>query len=1096
MTFIIYKAFHARIYLSREEEEENDENNDMVVASTGSGGGVPSFDAKENDEEQNETRDAAFEMMGKKDEEASSPFDLSSYDRLEIESIEKTFNMELNSIDPNAIEMAVKRAKELANVYFKSGEYEKSAEQYTTAIAGARKDKTLWRNRAAARLQIGERLEAIHDSVKAVELDEKDAKSWYRLGTSLMANHEYLKAAQALNTAAKLMPGSKDIEERLAAAKEMYEEERKRKEKEEKTVRRDLALRLRKARREDRNQETINQWKQTLGGPDWDVEDYAWRPTFLPIARSKKIDYERFMEDPRKRGVVNYAIGLAELSSPKTEICKGLVDFERFRAYEKVIGSWAISGEEETAQEKTTAIVLSSGCGILPALVANSDAIERVIAIERNQFLYRNLKQIGKANKKLFEKVSLVDQKLESCEKVKVDDEKEDEKGNEPEVKEVVKSRDKSIADDMNRNSPVELPRRANKIVTDLFDFTALGLGALSAIDICGHRKLVTPDATVTPSKITIKARLIELRLTTVSGFDLSAMNNYRWSPQCAKVNLYEEPHEVLSKPFECCAVDLNERLQRALRESPEKGSDGTIDYDDVWEFEALENVEIIKDGTWNAVAFWFEGELDEATVFSSLPPKVASTFDDDDDNIENTVNGGGKREGIRRKSYCESFNVGVQYLDDVQVKKGDITQVAIKRDSTQIYFESSPPQMRARHAHIPSWHFDMLNDSGRNDAYEKAIKRAVERKKREKGSCEVLDAGAGSGILSMFAARAGADYVHACEQNGHMCDVGEETVCINGYGLKIMFHNKDVRRLFTKESEGLIKHGLKPDGNCPEMDKKSDVLVFEVFDSGLIGEGAFHIVGMARHRLLKPDATLVPRAAKMFAAPIEYRFQNYQTLDGKHTIDLTNANRWRYRDDYEGVNLEKLPKTAWRALAKPKPFFNFDFYAWEENMQPKEEPMSFEITEEGTFNAIAFWFDLELDEETTLTTNPFAEHGEKGATWQQAVQYVEELTLKPGDSLKVVASHDTYGISFRVDDSKLEFDRGQRRTKCPLYDGTWQAHHIEFKRVTDSLARTITQSPVAFRETCETAVACGSRPGDLKFEAWAGADFCTKFMA
>ena len=113
--------------------------------------------------------------------------------------------------------------------------------------------------------------------------------------------------------------------------------------------------------------------------------------------------------------------------------------------------------------------MLSSGCGILPALVANSDALERVIAIERNQFLYRNLKQIGKANKKLFEKVSLVDQKLESCEKVKVDDEKEDEKGNEPEVKEVVKSRDKSIADDMNRNSPVELPCRANKIVTDLF---------------------------------------------------------------------------------------------------------------------------------------------------------------------------------------------------------------------------------------------------------------------------------------------------------------------------------------------------------------------------------------------------------------------------------------------------------------------------------------------------------------------------------------------------------------------------------------------------------------------------------------------------
>jgi len=308
---------------------------------------------------------------------------------------------------------------------------------------------------------------------------------------------------------------------------------------------------LRKARREDRNQETINQWKQTLGGPDWDVEDYAWRPTFLPIARSKKIDYERFMDDPRKRGIVNYAVGLAELSSPKVDICNGLADFERFRAYEKAIGRWAISGDEENST-KTTALVLSSGCGILPALVANSDAVKCVIAIERNQFLYRNLKQIAKANKKLFEKVSLVDQKLESCDRVKDDDvdNGEGKKGGESEMKEAVESEKQSKA--TNRNSPVELPCRANMIVTDLFDYTVLGLGALSAIDICGHRKLVMPEATVTPSKLTIKARLIELRLTTVSGFDLSAMNNYRWSPQCAKVNLYEEPHEVLSKSFEC----------------------------------------------------------------------------------------------------------------------------------------------------------------------------------------------------------------------------------------------------------------------------------------------------------------------------------------------------------------------------------------------------------------------------------------------------------------------------------------------------------------------------------------------------------------
>ena len=100
-------------------------------------------------------------------------------------------------------------------------------------------------------------------------------------------------------------------------------------------------------------------------------------------------------------------------------------------------------------------------------------------------------------------------------------------------------------------------------------------------------------------------------------------MNNYRWSPQCAKVNLYEEPHEVLSKSFECCTVDLNERLQKALNEDVVKDrDDGTIDYDDVWEFEALENVEIIKDGTWNAVAFWFEGNWMRQRYFLLCRPK------------------------------------------------------------------------------------------------------------------------------------------------------------------------------------------------------------------------------------------------------------------------------------------------------------------------------------------------------------------------------------------------------------------------------------------------------------------------------------------
>ena len=45
-------------------------------------------------------------------------FDLSMYDRTEIEAIEKRCGVELESVDPNAISLAVARAKELANGFF------------------------------------------------------------------------------------------------------------------------------------------------------------------------------------------------------------------------------------------------------------------------------------------------------------------------------------------------------------------------------------------------------------------------------------------------------------------------------------------------------------------------------------------------------------------------------------------------------------------------------------------------------------------------------------------------------------------------------------------------------------------------------------------------------------------------------------------------------------------------------------------------------------------------------------------------------------------------------------------------------------------
>ena len=119
---------------------------------------------------------------------------------------------------------------------------------------------------------------------------------------------------------------------------------------------------------------------------------------------------------------------------------------------------------------------------------------------------------------------------------------------------------------------------------------------------------------------------------------------------------------------------------------------------------------------------------------------------------------------------------------------------------------------------------------------------------------------------------------------------------------------------------------------------------------------------------------------------------------------------------------------------------FDSDFNKYMENLQPAQKSLEFEINEEGVFNAIAFWFKLELDDVTELTTSPY-DGALKGKTWQQAVQYIEELRVSPGDAMPLIASHDSYGIKFDVNDQELK-NRVAKRTGVPAYDPQWHVLH------------------------------------------------------
>ena len=133
----------------------------------------------------------------------------------------------------------------------------------------------------------------------------------------------------------------------------------------------------------------------------------------------------------------------------------------------------------------------------------------------------------------------------------------------------------------------------------------------------------------------------------------------------------------------------------------------------------------------------------------------------------------------------------------------------------------------------VPLWHVPMMNEAHRNDAYFEGIKTAVQPGKL------VLEIGAGSGLLSMMAAKLGATQVVACEAEPLVAKTATEIVKTNGFAETVTILSK-------------ISYDVAVGKDLPE---KADVLIHEIFDSAIIGEHVLPAIEDAKKRLLQPDA-------------------------------------------------------------------------------------------------------------------------------------------------------------------------------------------------------------------------------------------------
>lgn len=292
----------------------------------------------------------------------------------------------------------------------------------------------------------------------------------------------------------------------------------------------------------------------------------------------------------------------------------------------------------------------------------------------------------------------------------------------------------------------------------------------------------------------------------------------------------------------------------------------------------------------------------------------------------------------------------------------------------------------------VPRWHFVMMNDRSRNDAYDSAIGRQVKRQTTDGKSPLVLDIGAGSGLLSMMAARAGAAEVVACEMVKPVADKASEIIGRNGYSDRIALH--------------AVKSTCLAVGQ--ELPRRADMLVTEIFDVGLLGEFVLPALAHARRNLLAEAATIVPARARVWMMPVESsEIHELFHVDNRNAcgFDLEAFNEFAKRG-YEQLAIRRYAHTA---LAEPVAVLDFDFA---QDIPDRTVTLELTPSRGGLVHAWVFWFTLYLDDQSQFDTGPFGQD----TCWAQAVQVEPSpLAIARNSPIRVKASQTQTNIRFSL---------------------------------------------------------------------------------